>query len=596
MEVEEASGWWWWWSTWSATAAAGACLLLVLLILLHVAARVADALWWRPRRLEAHFAGQGVRGPPYRLLLGCVTEMVALMAAAAAKPMSPPDSHDALPRVLAFYHYWRKIYGPMFLIWFGPTPRLTVAEPELVREILLTRADAFDRYEAHPIVRQLEGDGLVSLHDDKWALHRRVLTPAFFPDNLNVRARRAVLPSPPPLLLAFNLIAALSAINQWAFFLDTDTCRVLLHRSQRLAPHVGRSVAALAERWRAMAASVAGGEVEVDVAEWFQAVAEEAITRATFGRSYDSGRVVFRMQARLMAFASEAFRKVLVPGYRFLPTKKNRLSWSLDREIRRGLVTLIGHRSDEAEEEDEVSEKGSNSGFRDLLGLMINAAGGGKKKAIPVEDMLEECKTFFFAGKQTTTNLLTWATVLLAMHPEWQERARREVLAVCGADELPSKEHLPKLKTLGMILNETLRLYPPAVATIRRAKRDVTLGNGLSVPRDTELLIPIMAMHHDAAFWGDDATEFNPGRFSGGAAKAAAHPLAFIPFGLGSRMCIGQNLALLEAKITLAILLQRFELARSPNYVHAPTVLMLLYPQYGAPVIFRPISSSVASD
>ncbi|RLM56343.1 hypothetical protein C2845_PM10G15400 [Panicum miliaceum] len=527
----------WWWT--AGVVAAGACLLL----LLHVAARVADALWWRPRRLEAHFARQGVRGPPYRLLLGCVTEMVALMAEAAAKPMSPPDSHDALPRVLAFYHYWRKIYGPMFLIWFGPTPRLTVADPELVREILLTRADAFDRYEAHPVVRQLEGDGLVSLHDDKWALHRRVLTPAFFPDNLN-----------------------------------------------RLAPHVGRSVAALAERWRAMA-STAGGEVEVDVAEWFQAVAEEAITRATFGRSYDSGRVVFRMQARLMAFASETFRKVLVPGYRFLPTKKNRLSWSLDREIRRGLVTLIGRRSDEAEEDEDagLNDKGSN-GFRDLLGLMINAGGGKKAPAIPVADMLEECKTFFFAGKQTTTNLLTWATVLLAMHPDWQERTRREVLAVCGADELPSKEHLPKLKTLGMILNETLRLYPPAVATIRRAKRDVVLG-GLSVPRDTELLIPIMAMHHDAALWGPDAARFDPGRFAGGAARAAAHPLAFVPFGLGPRMCIGQNLALLEAKLTLAVLLQRFQLARSPNYVHAPTVLMLLHPQYGAPVIFRPVVS-----
>ena len=77
--------------------------------------------------------------------------------------------------------------GPTFLIWFGPTPRLTVAEPELVREIFLTRAYAFDRYEAHPVVRQLEGDGLVSLHGDKWALHRRVLTDAFYPDNLNVR-------------------------------------------------------------------------------------------------------------------------------------------------------------------------------------------------------------------------------------------------------------------------------------------------------------------------------------------------------------------------------------------------------------------------
>ncbi|KQK17789.1 cytochrome P450 734A4 [Brachypodium distachyon] len=534
-----------------ALAATASCVLL------HVAARVADALWWRPRRLEAHFARQGVRGPPYRLLVGCVREMVALMAEATAKPMSPATSHNALPRVLAFYHYWRKIYGPTFLIWFGPTPRLTVADPELVREIFLTQAEAFDRYEAHPVVRQLEGDGLVSLHGDKWALHRRVLAPAFFPDNLN-----------------------------------------------RLVPHVGRSVAALADRWRAMACA---GEVEVDVAEWFQAVAEEAITRATFGRSYESGRVVFRMQGRLMAFASEAFRKVLVPGYRFLPTKKNRMSWGLDREIRRGLVRLIGRRSDAAADAVEndgtaVKDKANNNtnnndnnnkGFRDLLGLMINAR---DNKSMPVGDMVEECKTFFFAGKQTTTNLLTWATVLLAMHPDWQDRARQEVLAVCGPGELPSKEHLHRLKTLGMILNETLRLYPPAVATIRRAKVDVILGGGqLAIPRDTELLIPIMAIHHDARLWGPDAARFNPARFAAGAARAAAHPLAFIPFGLGSRMCIGQNLALLEAKLTVAILLQRFEFKMSPKYVHAPTVLMLLYPQYGAPVIFRPIDSLSSS-
>jgi PHYB activation tagged suppressor 1 len=315
-----------------------------------------------------------------------------------------------------------------------------------------------------------------------------------------------------------------------------------------------------------------------------------------------------------------------------LPTKKNWQSWKLDREIRRSLTRLIARRSDEAEAEEE--EMGSHSGgFRDLLGAMINA---GERKtppagAIPVADMLEECKTFFFAGKQTTTNLLAWATVLLAMHPEWQERARREVLDVLGPDELPSKEHLPRLKTVsephchitacsnfpnllpwafpssfqfqppltrrvcsprgwqvGMIINETLRLYPPAVATIRRAKTDVQLSNGCLIPRDTELLIPIMAIHHDARLWGADAAQFNPARFAGGAARAAKHPLAFIPFGLGARACIGQNLARLEAQLTVAVLLQRFEIRASPNYVHAPTVLMLLYPQYGAPVIFRP--------
>jgi hypothetical protein len=91
------------WLTWRVAAAAW--------LALHVAARVADALWWRPRRLEAHFAAQGVRGPPYRFLLGSVRELAALMAEASSKPMSPATSHNALPRVLAFYHYWRKIYG-----------------------------------------------------------------------------------------------------------------------------------------------------------------------------------------------------------------------------------------------------------------------------------------------------------------------------------------------------------------------------------------------------------------------------------------------------------------------------------------------------
>lgn len=140
-----------------------------------------------------------------------------------------------------------------------------------------------------------------------------------------------------------------------------------------------------------------------------------------------------------------------------------------------------------------------------------------------------------------------------------------------------------------MILNETLRLYPPAVATIRTAKVDVELG-GCHVPRGTELMIPILAVHHDARLWGPDAAQFNPGRFANGVARAARHPTAFIPFGLGARTCIGQNLALLEAKITLAVLLQRYSFRLSPSYVHAPTVLMLLYPQYGAPVIFRPLA------
>lgn len=142
---------------------------------------------------------------------------------------------------------------------------------------------------------------------------------------------------------------------------------------------------------------------------------------------------------------------------------------------------------------------------------------------------------------------------------------------------------------LGMIINETLRLYPPVVATIRRPTVNVELG-GLQVPCGTELLIPILAVHHDQGIWGNDANEFNPDRFSEGVVRAAKHPVGFIPFGLGARACIGQNQAILQAKLTIAIILQRFSFNLSPQYQHAPTVLMLLYPQYGAPIMFRHLS------
>lgn len=138
-----------------------------------------------------------------------------------------------------------------------------------------------------------------------------------------------------------------------------------------------------------------------------------------------------------------------------------------------------------------------------------------------------------------------------------------------------------------MILNESLRLYPPVIATIRRSRIDVDLG-GYKIPGGTELLIPILALHHDQAIWGGDANDFNPRRFSQSVAKAEKQQsMAFIPFGLGARTCIGKNLAILQAKLTLAVILKRFSFKLASTYQHSPTVLMFLYPQYGAPIIYK---------
>jgi PHYB activation tagged suppressor 1 len=96
--------WPWSWQGTALTAAAWLCL--------HVAvARLMDALWWRPRRLERHFARHGVRGPGYRFFFGSSIELIRLMVDASSRPAPPEAPHDVLPRVLAFYHHWRKLYG-----------------------------------------------------------------------------------------------------------------------------------------------------------------------------------------------------------------------------------------------------------------------------------------------------------------------------------------------------------------------------------------------------------------------------------------------------------------------------------------------------
>lgn len=121
--------------------------------------------------------------------------------------------------------------------------------------------------------------------------------------------------------------------------------------------------------------------------------------------------------------------------------------WRLDREIKTLLTRLIAKKRESLSRRDPVDETGT----RDLLETLIMESlkekeGGGI--GIEPEDVVEECKSFFFAGKNTTSTLLVWTTVLLAMHPQWQLLAREEVLRVCGARDTPTKEDVSNLKTV----------------------------------------------------------------------------------------------------------------------------------------------------
>ena len=142
---------------------------------------------------------------------------------------------------------------------------------------------------------------------------------------------------------------------------------------------------------------------------------------------------------------------------------------------------------------------------------------------------------------------------------------------------------------LTMIVNESLRLFPPVTHMNRSIVRDVTIG-GLHFPKDAVVFVPTIALHHDPDLWGDDFIKFKPERFADGVAHAAKHQLAFMPFSFGPRNCVGSNFAQQEAKVVLAMLLQQFHFRLSPHYRHSPKVAYItLKPQYGMPLILEKV-------
>ena len=146
-----------------------------------------------------------------------------------------------------------------------------------------------------------------------------------------------------------------------------------------------------------------------------------------------------------------------------------------------------------------------------------------------------------------------------------------------------------------MILNEVLRLYPPACFLLRYTKQKTSVGE-LSIPAGVETLLFILSLHNDAKSWGDDVAQFKPERFAEGVARSSNIikennydniQTPFYPFAWGPRICLGQSFAMMESKLALAMILQHFSFELSPSYTHAPSIGLALQPQYGAPIILH---------
>ncbi|KAL2471927.1 Cytochrome [Abeliophyllum distichum] len=457
-------------------------------------------------------------------MYGDMKEKKKLMAEAWSKPMSL--NHAIVHRVDPMWHQMFHKYGKISVCFLQRRPRLIIADPELMRSILNDKNGHFQKPPLNPLV-DLLSLGVASLEGEKWAKRRKLLTPAFHHEKI-----QGMVP-------AF-LTSCVNLIDQWKNKVGSEE------------------------------------SFELDIAPEMQNLAADVISRAAFGSNFEDGKKIFELQKEQVVLILEAYMSIYLPGFRFLPTKKNKRRYEIDNKIKAMLKDII-QRKERAMQNGETKND-------DLLSLLLQCK-SHTKNDMKIEDVIEECKLFYFAGQETTANWLTWTIIVLSMHPNWQEKAREEVRHICGK-KTPDLKDINQLKIVSMVLQEVLRLYPP-VTGLNRCTLQTTDIDGMLIPAGVEVVLPTLLVHHDPEYWGEDVEEFKPERFSEGISKAARDQLAFYPFGWGPRFCLGQSFAVMEAKLALAMILQHFSFELSPSYTHAPHTLITLQPQYGAPIILH---------
>ncbi|KAM0937531.1 putative cytochrome P450 [Dioscorea sansibarensis] len=305
-------------------------------------------------------------------------------------------------------------------------------------------------------------------------------------------------------------------------------------------------------------------EVEIEVLRQFELVSQCIVAKMLFGNDAEQALPILQMQAEQSAISSKSVKSFYIPGFKFIPSSLNRRSRWLRRETERQFNELIEKRQRDTD---------------DWLALMLSS------NTMSRQQIIDECCTFMIAGSESSNLLLAWACFLLSVHTEWQVRAQGEIHEVLKGQR-PTLETINQLKILNMIIHETLRLYPPIPFVMKTGNEEMKIGN-LTIPAGVDVEMPIISVHHDPKQWGENFDRFEPSRFAEGVSKSSKHPMAYMPFMLGPRICLGMNFAMIEAKIVLATVLQNFAFVISPAYKHDMVFGLSLRPKYGIPLLFH---------
>ncbi|MGQ0503880.1 MAG: cytochrome P450, partial [Myxococcaceae bacterium] len=398
--------------------------------------------------------------------------------------------------------------GPIYRLKVLERSLVIVSSSDLVAE--LCDEQRFDKrvHGALQHIRDFTGDGLFTARTDEpnWGLAHRILMPAFGP-----------------------------AAMRHYFEPMLDIAEQMLTKWERQGP-----------------------TVEHDVPDNMTRLTLDTIALCGFGTRLNSF-----YQTELHPFVDAMVRALAEAGLRSkrLPLR-TRLMLLTQQQYLRDIAFM------NALVDQVIAERrASPTSERDLLALMLEAKDPLSGEKLDDLNIRHQIVTFLIAGHETTSGLLSFTLHHLLKYPEALRRAREEVLRVLGPDARvrPRFEQVAQLTYIDQVLRETLRLWPTAPAFAVSPKEKTVIGGRYEVTPGDEILILTPLLHRDPTVWGPDVEAFNPDRFA--PEKRAEIPTsAFRPFGNGQRSCIGQQFAMQEATLVIALLLQRFELTSPSDY------------------------------
>jgi len=225
----------------------------------------------------------------------------------------------------------------------------------------------------------------------------------------------------------------------------------------------------------------------------------------------------------------------------------------------------------------------------DLLDMLIQSKYEDNNEGMTLEQIRDEINIIFSAGHETSANALSWCFYLLAKHPDILNKVKEESKSVLGNinTSKPNFEKANQLSYTKQVINEVLRMYPPAWIIDRRTLEEDEI-DGYHIPKNHIVFAHVYAIHHDSRYW-DKPFEFNPERFAESSKKHISN-FQFFPFGGGPRLCVGNNFAMLEMQLLVAMLAQKFDFSYTKKESPEVTALITLQPRNGIELKIKKIA------